>query len=235
MNNIEWEGSSHLSEYQRNPETKWILAAQAGYTLAFEELMTRYESRVYRLALRIMQNQNEAEDLRRDTFIKAQEHLGEFRVDSCFSLWLTGILTKEALRIFHDRHPNELDLNQFEETGDAPAPNDVADWPVNLEKGFTEGGLNQILSHGINRLNPISRIVFLLCDQEKCSVQNVADILELRLPAIRSCLLRARLKMREYLNRHSSRRNDALSSCIAPPKTKQKEIDHERTVSSTAQ
>ena len=81
-------------------EAVWAMAAKAGYVLAFEELVTRNEGRIYRLALNIAQNQKDAEDVLQETFIKAHEHLHEFRVDSRFSAWLVQICIREVLQKF---------------------------------------------------------------------------------------------------------------------------------------
>src|ERR1019366_2070071 len=79
-------------------EARWVMAAKAGYTLAFEELVTRNESRIYRLAMNITQNRKAAEHWLLVTFMKAHEHLHEFRGSSRFSTWLMRICIREVLQ-----------------------------------------------------------------------------------------------------------------------------------------
>jgi RNA polymerase sigma-70 factor, ECF subfamily len=79
------------------PDFKWVLAARAGYPLAYDELVSRYEERVYRLALSIARDPKLAESVLQNTFAKAREHLDEFRGDCQFSTWLLGIAKKEAM------------------------------------------------------------------------------------------------------------------------------------------
>jgi RNA polymerase sigma-70 factor (ECF subfamily) len=234
VTSTEWAGRNRQSAYRRNPETKWVLAAQAGYALAFEELVTRYECRIYRLALRITQNQKDAEDVLLDTFVKAYEHLREFQLDSCLSHWLVRIAATEALRKLRERYPAEVDLDQLEQTDHNSVVSDLANWCGNPEERFTQSELKQILFEGINTLKPMSRIVFLLRDTEKCSAGDVADFLGLSWPAVASRLLRARLEMRQHLNRYFKRGNDPVPSSTTLSRGKQKELDNERTIGSTA-
>ena len=218
----------------KGPDFKWVLAAQAGYDLAFEELVTRNESRIYRLALNITQDQKDAENVLQNTFIKAYEHLREFRGDSRFSKWLLRIGAREALQKVSERYPDEVAVDQSAETEDNLVPNELADWDDNPKERYTQNELKQILSEGINALKPICRIVFFLRDVEKCSSEEVADFLGLPMPAVRSRLLRAHLEMRKHLNRYFKRGNHAVSSGTTLEGEKQKEMENGRTISITA-
>ena len=104
----EWASPNRLPA--KSPDFKWVLAARAGYILAFEELVTRNESRIYRLALNITQDEKDAEDVLQDTFIKAYEHLHDFRGDSHFSTWLVRICVNEALQKLRKKRPREVAL-----------------------------------------------------------------------------------------------------------------------------
>jgi RNA polymerase sigma-70 factor (ECF subfamily) len=226
----EWASANRLPA--KGPDFKWVLAAQAGYGLAFEELVTRNENRIYRLALNITRDQKDAETVLQNTFMKAYEHLQEFRGDSRFSKWLLRIGANEALEKVCERHPDEVALDQSAETEGNLAPKGLADWDDNPKERYTQNELKQILSEGINVLQPICRIVFLLRDVEKCSPEEVADFLGLPVPAVRSRLLRARLEMRKHLNRYFKRENHAVPSYATSAEGKQKELDNGRTISS---
>jgi RNA polymerase sigma-70 factor, ECF subfamily len=183
-------------------EAIWVMAAKAGYALAFEELVDRNESRIYRLALNVTQNQKDAEDLLLDTFIKAHEHLHEFRSGSCFSTWLMHICISEALQNCGERHLSEGALDGPRRSGDDLMLNEMADWGDCPEKRYTETQVNQILSEAISNLSIIHRVVFLLRDVETLSTVEIADLLGLSVAGTRSCLLRAPLEVRGYLNRY---------------------------------
>lgn len=187
-------------KYKVDFEARWAMAAKAGYTLAFEELVTRNENRIYRLALNITQNQQDAEDLLQDTFIEAQEHLQEFRGDASFSTWLVQICIKEALLKFRERDPKSTGLDESEKLNDALVPNELGDWGDHPEKRYGKTDLNRILSEAICKLTLLHRIVFLLREVESFSTMEIADLLGLSVSETRSRLLRARLDVREYLN-----------------------------------
>src|SRR5437879_5177897 len=92
----------------KGPDFKWVLAAQAGYALAFEGLVARNESRIYRLALNITRDQKDAENVLQSTFIRAYEHLREFRENSGFSKWFLRIRANEVLEKVRERHAEEI-------------------------------------------------------------------------------------------------------------------------------
>ena len=203
-----------------NFEARWAMAAKAGYTLAFEELVTRNENRIYRLALNITQNQQDAEDLLQDTFVEAQEHLQEFRGGSRFSTWLVQICIKEALLKFPETDANWTGLDEFEESNDDLVPNELGDWGDHPEKRYAKTELNRILSEAICKLTLLHRIIFLLRDVERFSTMEIGDLLGLSVSETRARLLRGRLDVREYLNRYFSLDVPAESDCGGSAETK---------------
>ena len=137
------------------------------------------QSRIYRLALNITQNQEDAEDLLQDTFVEAQEHLQEFRGGSSFSTWLVQICIREALQKFRERDLNWIGLDEPTESEDDLMPNEVTDWGDCPEQRYTKTQLNRILSEAIGKLSLVHRIVFLLRDVESFSTVEIADLLGL--------------------------------------------------------
>ena len=194
-------------------EARWAMAAKAGYILAFEELVTRNESRVYRLALAITQNQEGAEGLLQDIFIEAQEHLQEFRGGSSFSIWLVQICIRGALLKFQERDPNWIGLDEPAVYDDDLVPSEMANWGDCPEKRYAKTELNRILSEAICKLSLVHRVVFLLRDVESFSTVEIADLIGLSVSGTRSRLLRARLDVREYLNRYFNLDVSAEASC----------------------
>ena len=223
-----------LSADSPNLEAQWIMAAQAGYTLAFDELLACNQDRIYRLAANITRNPSDAEDAVRATFIKAREHLQAFRIDSRFSAWLCRIGAIEALLRLRGRYPCEAALDQCMETESKLMRNELPYCADNPYEHYTQAELRQLTTGTTNILKPISRIIFFLCDVEKWSVGETADFLGLPVSAVTTSLLRTRQEISEHLNRHSRELNHLLPRCSAPPGGSSKEIDHERTISSTA-
>jgi len=175
-----------------NLEAQWVLAAQAGYTLAFDELLARSQDRIYRLAADITRNPSDAEDVVRATFIRAREHLQAFRIDSRFSAWLCRIGAIEALLRLRGRYPREAALDQRTEAESKLTRNELpycADNPYERDK---QAELRQLATATTNILKPICRIIFFLCDVEKWSVGDTADFLGLPPSAITASLSRTR-------------------------------------------
>lgn len=206
-------GLRKSSKDNENFEARWVMAAKAGYTLAFEELVTRNENRIYRLALNITQNQQDAEDLLQDTFIEAQEHLQEFKGGSRFSTWLVQICIREVLLKFQKTDPTWTGLDKCEELNDDLVPNELGDWGDHPDKRYSKTDLNRILSEAICKLTLLHRIVLLLRDVESFSTMEIADLLGLSVSETRSRLLRARLDVRQYLNCHFGLDITAESYC----------------------
>src|SRR5580765_6843460 len=142
-----------------NLEARWVLAAQAGYTLAFDELLARSQDRIYRLAADITRNPSDAEDVVRATFIKAREHLQAFRIDSRFSAWLCRIGAIEALLRLRGRYPREAALDQCTETESKLMRNELPYCADNPYEHYTQAELRQLTTGTTNILKPISRII----------------------------------------------------------------------------
>jgi RNA polymerase sigma-70 factor, ECF subfamily len=201
-------------------EVRWAMAAKAGYNLAFEELVTRNESRIYRLALNITQNQEGAEDLLQETFIEAEDHIQEFRGGASFSTWLVQICIRKALQKFRERELNWIGVDEPVECNDDLVPNEMAEWDDCPEKQYAKIQLDRILSEAISKLSLTHRLVFQLRDVEKLSTVEIADLLGLSIQGTGLRLLRARLDVHGYLNRYFSTDVSAESNCAGSAEEK---------------
>src|ERR1700691_628952 len=186
----------------KDDEGALVAAAKGGDITAFETLVGRYERKIFRLAQNITQNKEDAEDVMQETFLKSYQHLGEFQGNSRFYTWLVRIAVNQALMKLRKRRPNEFSLDQEIETGDDLMPREVEDWGPSPEDRYEQTELGDILSAAIADLEPGFRIVFQLRDIEELSTEETAESLGLSVPAVKSRLLRARLKLRQKLNRH---------------------------------
>jgi RNA polymerase sigma-70 factor, ECF subfamily len=171
----------------------------AGDTGAFEELVQRHEHRVYRIAVAITGNQQDAEEAMQDAFLKAYQHLGEFQRRSKFSTWLTRIAVNEALQR-RRRQPIMESLDELTETEDGMmVPRQLQDWHDGPEKIYSRRQLREMVEMAIQSLAPIYREAFVLRDLEGLTTQEAAEALGLSVPALKSRVLRARLMVREAL------------------------------------
>ncbi len=186
----------------REDEHALVLAAKAGDVAAFEELVNRYERKIFRLAQNITGNREDAEDAMQDAFLKSYAHLKEFQGDSRFYTWLVRIAVNESLMRLRKRKPNQISLDEPVGTDDDIMPREVEDWGPSPEQRYAQTELQQILNKAIENLDPAYRTVFVLRDVEELSTEETAALLGISVPAVKSSLLRARLKMRERLQRY---------------------------------
>ena len=193
------------SQVVKDDEPVLVAAAQTGDVEAFETLVGRYERKIFRLTQNITQNREDAEDAMQESFLKAFEHLGEFQGNSRFYTWLVRIAVNQALMKLRRRRPNQVSLDEDVDTGEDTISRDVEDWGPSPEDRYEQAELSGILSQVIGELDPSFRIVFQLRDIEELSTEETAEALGLSVPAVKSRLLRARLKLRQKLNRYFRR------------------------------
>lgn len=185
-----------------NDEASLVAAAKSGDISAFEALVSRYERKIYRLAQHITQNNEDAEDVSQEAFLKAFEHLGEFQGNSRFYTWLVRIAVNQALMKLRKRRTKDVSLDDDVETEENSIPREVEDWGPSPEDRYSQEELARILSQVIGELDPSFRLVFQLRDIDELSTEETAEALGISVPAVKSRLLRARLKLRDKLSRH---------------------------------
>lgn len=188
-------------EGARDEDSSLISEVLSGNLAAFEELVRRYDRRIYRVTLAITQNKEDAEDAMQDAFLKALEHLEQFAGSARFSTWLTRIAVNEALQRLRKRNRFES-LEEPVEVGESLLPQQVEDWRPSPEEQYAREELRELLEKAIGSLPAIYRTVFMLRDVEHLSNEETAAALDLTVAAVKSRLLRARLMMRARLARH---------------------------------
>jgi len=185
-------------------EAVLLAEARAGRADAFIKLLNQYSSRVYRLALQITGNREDAEDVLQEVSLKAYANLREFRGDSRFYTWVVRITVNEALTKLRGRRiERQISLDEPIETGENDfMPREIESWGDNPEDRYATSELQKLLAEALEKLEPPYRLVFALRDIEQISTEETAQMLGLSVPTVKSRLMRARLKMRERLTRH---------------------------------
>jgi len=197
------------SPIEIDEEAAIIAQARLGNTSAFSELLRRYERKIFRLALHITQNREDAEDVLQESFLKAYEHLDQFQGQSKFYTWIVRIAVNQALMKLRKRKADRsLSLDETIDTGEDNISREIAAWDENPEQKYSRDELNRILTSAIDGLAPIYRAVFVLRDIDGLSTEEAAEALDLSVPAVKSRLLRARLQLREKLTRFFRRKGD---------------------------
>src|SRR6202049_3909968 len=130
-------------------EAALVGAARAGDASAFETLVARYERKIFRLAMNITQNREDAEDVMQEAFLKSYQHLGEFQGNSRFYTWLVRIAVNQALMKLRKRRPNQFSLDETAESEEDVMPRELEDWGPSPEQRYAQTELQQILGQVI--------------------------------------------------------------------------------------
>jgi RNA polymerase sigma-70 factor (ECF subfamily) len=190
-------------------ETPLVTRARAGDSQAFGELVSRYQNKIYRLAKHITQNDEDAEDVLQETFLKAYEHLDSFQGNSKFYTWVVRIAVNESLMKLRKRKGDRtVPLDEPVDTGEEMVAREIAVWEDNPEQRYSREEMQHILDEAVQSLKPDFRTVFMLRDIEELSTEETAEALGISIPAVKSRLLRARLALREKLTRQFKRKGE---------------------------
>lgn len=192
-----------------NEEQALVERAKAGDPQAFSRLVDKYERKIFRLAKHITQNDEDAEDVLQESFLKAYSNLDNFQMQSKFYTWLVRIAVNEALMKLRKRKSDRtVSLDEPHETEEDTVTREIAVWDDDPEKKFSRDELHDILQKAVDQLKPAFRTVFVLRDIEELSTEETAEALGISIPAVKSRLLRARLQLREKLTRLFKRKGD---------------------------
>ncbi|HEY6351699.1 MAG TPA: sigma-70 family RNA polymerase sigma factor [Candidatus Angelobacter sp.] len=190
-------------------ELALVQAAKKGDLEAFSQLVKRYDRNVFRIAQHITHNEEDAQDVVQEAFLKAYQNLEQFQGNSKFYTWLVRIAVNEALmKLRRRRTDRTVSIDEDVETDEGTMPREVADWSPNPEQLYGQAELGDILKKTIQGLPPGFRTVFVLRDVEGLSTEETAEMLELSIPAVKSRLLRARLQLRERLAKYFKSKKD---------------------------
>ena len=191
---------------ETNDDLDLVQASKNGDVAAFEQLVKRYDRKLFRIARSVTHNREDSQDAVQETFLKAYQHLAEFRGDSQFSTWLIRItLNQSLMKLRKQRRTREFPLDEDFGTDGDVLPREVIDWAPNPEELYSVSELRNILIKTIEELRPILRAVFVLQDLEGLSTEQTAAVLNLSQSAVKSRLWRARLQLRELLNKYFSK------------------------------
>jgi len=187
-------------------DTQLVKGAQDGDNRAFDELVRRYRDKVYRLAFKILRHEEDAAEALQDAFLSAYRGLKNFKSESTFSTWLYRIATNASLMKYRKRRDNHVSLEQSQSRNDDADPIELADWTTQPVDDLLNAETRQVMEESVARLPEDLRTVFLLRDNQELSNAEVAATLALSVAAVKSRLHRARLLLRDRLNRYFSDR-----------------------------
>ena len=185
----------------RANEAGLIKSVCCGEREAFYELVHPYERMIYAIAISIVKNPADAEEVAQEAILKAFSNLSSFRAESKFSTWLVEITYNEAKLKLRKARPHlyeSIDDPHQSEEGDF-WPRDFADWrPIPCEL-LEEDERRQAVQDAINSLSPTYREVLVLRDLQQLSIKETATILGISEAGVKTRLHRARLLLRDSL------------------------------------
>src|SRR6266542_2141884 len=176
---------------------------KAGDERAFEEMVNRYNARIYSLSYGVLRNPQDAEEATQDAFLTLYRKIGTFDESRKFFSWFYRVALNSAYSRARRRPhlptvPIEDHLPRFGADGHVVAP-DVRDWSVAIEDEAAARELAARAEGFIAELAPAYRDVIWMADVEEMPAADVAETLEISIPAFKSRLHRARLFVRQRL------------------------------------
>jgi RNA polymerase sigma-70 factor (ECF subfamily) len=187
-------------------ETQLVEAAKSGDQHALSQLVSKYTERIYNLALRILRNKEDAEDILQETFLTVLQKMDTFDGRSSFFTWIYRITTNASLmklrrkKIIYAEFPDDAD---YEKNLENVA---FVDWSQDPSLNIHNEEVKKVLDHAIHKLSEVYRTVFVLRDIEKLSIKETSKILEISEENVKIRLRRARLFLRDQLSNYFSER-----------------------------
>ncbi|MEO0087226.1 MAG: sigma-70 family RNA polymerase sigma factor [candidate division WOR-3 bacterium] len=182
------------------PESELIKRAKEGNDEAFEMLISRYEKKIYNLAYRFLNNEEDAAEVLQETLIRAYRFIKKFQERSSFYTWLYRIAVNVSLRKLKKRSKEEKVVSLDENVpGYEEIPQEIPDETQNPEIIYQRKQLQEAVRRALEELPDAYRSVVFLKDVEGLSNKEIAEILKLTVPAVKSRLHRGRLFLREKL------------------------------------
>jgi RNA polymerase sigma-70 factor, ECF subfamily len=196
-------------------EAKIIASIIEGDTSAFHDLIRPYESLVYRVAVRFLRNDVDAEDVVQDAFLKAFRNLAAFRADARFSTWLISITLNEAKRRFR-KGRDALSSPLASTNLTQPLEDRVPDHRQNPLAAVERNELRRLIQRALTKLPPAYRHIYVLRDIQEFSTIRAAKVLGISIPTAKTRLHRARSMLRAHLHFISPSTMNLRGQCDPP-------------------
>jgi RNA polymerase sigma-70 factor, ECF subfamily len=172
---------------------------------AFEQLIGRHEERLYRVAMRLLRNENDAREVLQDALLSAWQNLDSFAGRSQFGTWIYRVTVNGALMLLRSRRRRptvsveELPPAALDDAVDESLRDTSGDWSKRPDEQLQSGELKNHIEAALDELPEILRLVFLLRDVEGLSTEETADVLSVTVPTVKTRLHRARLALRQAI------------------------------------
>lgn len=168
-------------------DATYVRRCLGGEQRAFEALVTKYEQAIFRAALRMLNDRNEAEDITQSTFVKAYENLGSYDPRYKFFSWLYRIGINESINALKQRHAHEELTESVAAGGKGP------------DELYADRELEGNIKSCLMMLKPEYRTVLVLNHYQELSYQEISSVLDIPVKTVKSRLFTARQMLREIV------------------------------------
>ncbi|NJD62170.1 MAG: sigma-70 family RNA polymerase sigma factor [Deltaproteobacteria bacterium] len=189
----------------RREDAALVEELRLGVPAAVEALFDRYHAKVYSLAMTILKNESDAEEVVQDVFLAVVRKADLFRGNSALYSWIYRICVNTCLmRLRKGKRVESVPIDDFLPvfTKEGVHAKPVQDWSREVERRLLDKELGQMISRFSLHLPEKYRTVFALCDVQGLSYEETAEVLDLTIAAVKSRLHRARLFLRERLGHY---------------------------------
>ena len=179
-----------------------IQAAQNGDLEAFERLISLYENNIYKLCLKMLQNEEEAADAFQEVCLKVWKQLKHYKGDAKLSTWIYRLTTNQCIDLLrkNKKHITHISILQRNEKDEEWLIDEVSKEDV---VGQVEAkALKEVIQIGLSELKPEYRAIIVLKDVEDYSYDEIAEILQISLGTVKSRLSRARGALKKVLEQN---------------------------------
>ena len=183
-------------------EEQLVKNLQAGKVESFEQLANLYQKRIYALSFNLTRNALDSEDVTQEVLLTLFKKIHTFQGRSAFSSWVYRItLNATYMKLRSRKKEQSISMEELLPSfnGSGFQQEKIRDWSENAESLLFDNEVRETIQKAVDLLPDKERIVFLLRDVEGLSTENVSEILELTVPAVKSRLHRARLFLRKKL------------------------------------
>lgn len=180
---------------------KVVFRAKEGDQKAYAELMQRYKDSIYFMALKMVNNKDDAMDLTVETFGKAFENLDKYKPDFAFSTWLFRIATNNCIDFIRKKRLNVVSLNTLTDQDGEERQLEVRSENLNPEETSIKKQENEKLKNIVDQLPSRYRTLIILRYFEEQSYEEIAQQLDLPLGTVKAQLFRARDLLANVMNR----------------------------------
>jgi RNA polymerase sigma-70 factor, ECF subfamily len=183
-------------------EAELVERLKQGDRESFARLVDSTSEKIYRLALKMLANEQDAEDVLQETYIKALKAVKRFEGKSSLSTWLYRIAVNESLMVMRKKQPTfvPIGVEQEDDSETLPQPVEIVDWCCLPEHELLSDETGSHLDEAIKKLSSLNRTVFLLRDVAGLSTRESAEVLQTSESNVKTRLFRARMQLREELS-----------------------------------